>query len=305
MDVSVLSKRRQRSRLSAFRAGVLGNGLLERTRSTSLALLGLTAAIGLAMVALALNQGWPLIAGAPIPGVGGEHRALDDATVVATGGPPGAPPVLFPGTSDVLGSVGAPSAPSRSGGEAPQVAKAPGITHLVAATPGPAGENPPDSDAPQPVPVAQQPAPESTPAPAPAPEPDVASVPVSSPSPVSSGTPESPASSGAPGGDEAEGSGGNPGAGTPVDDEGEAESHDRHPGRGTGRGHGHSRGGGGPDTTESSEGSEAPPVPSEGPAPELEGDSPDPSGAPESGQSHVPSWSRGGGHGYGHDRGHW
>ncbi len=62
---------------------VLGDGLLERTRSTSLALLGPTAAIGLAMVALALNQGWPLIAGAPIPGFGSGHQAVGDATVAA------------------------------------------------------------------------------------------------------------------------------------------------------------------------------------------------------------------------------
>jgi len=48
--------------------------LLERARSTTFALLGVTAAVGLAIVALALNQSWPVVAGSPIPGIstGGE-----------------------------------------------------------------------------------------------------------------------------------------------------------------------------------------------------------------------------------------
>ena len=41
--------------------------MLDRARATSLALLGATAAVGLAIVALALNQGWPLLEGSAIP----------------------------------------------------------------------------------------------------------------------------------------------------------------------------------------------------------------------------------------------
>jgi hypothetical protein len=82
MDVSVRYKRGQRLR-SAAKPSVLGNGLLERARSTSLALLGLTAAVGLAMVALALNQGWPLIAGGPIPQIPPRHQGVGEATIAA------------------------------------------------------------------------------------------------------------------------------------------------------------------------------------------------------------------------------
>jgi hypothetical protein len=82
MDVLVHSKRGQRPH-SASRPSVLGNGLLERARSTSLALLGLTAAVGLTMVALALNQGWPLIAGGPIPHVPPLEQGVGEASIAA------------------------------------------------------------------------------------------------------------------------------------------------------------------------------------------------------------------------------
>jgi hypothetical protein len=83
MDVSVPYKRGQRRLGSAVRSSVLGNGLLERARSTSLALLGLTAAVGLAIVALALNQGWPLVAGSPIPPLPPRDSGLAEAPVAA------------------------------------------------------------------------------------------------------------------------------------------------------------------------------------------------------------------------------
>lgn len=51
------------------RPSVFGSGLPERLRSTSLALLGLTAAAGLGLVAFALHQGWPVAPDLPIPGV--------------------------------------------------------------------------------------------------------------------------------------------------------------------------------------------------------------------------------------------
>lgn len=61
---------------------ILGSGLLERARSTSLALLGLTAALGLGMVALALNQSLPLLPGSPIPGPSGVAQAKRDKGAV-------------------------------------------------------------------------------------------------------------------------------------------------------------------------------------------------------------------------------
>ncbi len=296
MDVSVFSKHGQRSLRSALKAGLLGNGLLERTRSTSLALLGLTAAIGLSMVALALNQSWPLIAGAPIPGIGSGRQAVGEAAVVATGGSRSAPAVLPLAGNDVLSSAGLPGEQNRSADKAPGVAgsRVPGATPPALASPGPVSPvdaSPPGGGVTEPAPVAQSPAPESASTPAATVEAVVVPVPVANPSspagPVSQ-APESPVSPETPG---AEGD--------------EEDGHDHHSGRGTGRGRGHFHGQGGPDTGEPSEGSEAPPVQVEVPSSEAEGDAPVSPDSPDGGQSHLPSWGHGSGHGYGHDHGHW
>ena len=91
MDAVVLYKRGKRTRTGG--ASLLGNGMLERARATSLALLGATAAVGLAIVALALNQGWPLIAGSSIPQL---RQEVGRATVAARPEPrrPGRPAPL-------------------------------------------------------------------------------------------------------------------------------------------------------------------------------------------------------------------
>lgn len=290
MDVSVLSKHGQRSLRSAARTSILGDGLLERTRSTTLALLGLTAAIGLAMVALALNQGWPLIAGAPIPGFGSEHQAVGDAAVAATAGPRSVPSPFQ--ARRHAGSAGLPGTPTRSGGKDVAVAGAqsPGAAHLVVSNPTPVSpvvQGPP-SGTPEPAPVTPPPVPDPTSTPAPATEPAVAPVPVSSSSPSSAGsgsqaTPESPTSSQGP-----------------VADENDEQGRGHHYGRGVGRGHGHSRGGEDQGTNESSESPEPAPAPTDETSPEAEADVPD---VPESAQSYVPSWRHGGGHSHGHD--HW
>jgi hypothetical protein len=280
MDESVFSKRRQRP-LRPVRASVLGDGLLERTRSTSLALLGLTAAVGLAMVALALNQGWPLIAGAPIPGFGSERQAVGDAAVAATAraqrgrsATPGATSQTSPRVSS------SEPRPRPSGAAALAGSRAPQTAGLVVAHPtalSPAGGSPPSDAIPDPAPVVEQPAP------APAAVPASSST-SSSQGPVSQTTPESPIPSQAP----------------PVSDEVDEHGHDHHSGRGASHGHGHSRGGGDSDTSESSEGPETVPAPTEAPPPEA-----DDLEEPEEGQSYVPSWGHGGGHGYGHGHGHW
>jgi hypothetical protein len=62
------------------RPSLLGSGLLVRVRSTTLGLLGLTAAVGLGMVALGLNQSWPLLAGGPIPKLPGKGEPRPDRT---------------------------------------------------------------------------------------------------------------------------------------------------------------------------------------------------------------------------------
>lgn len=86
MDVAVDSKRGQpRLRANRVAESVLGDGMLVRARAISLGLLGLTAAVGLAIVALAFNQGWPLIAGSSIPRIPPRHQDIAEATVAASG----------------------------------------------------------------------------------------------------------------------------------------------------------------------------------------------------------------------------
>lgn len=83
IDVQVLYKRAQRR--TDHRLNLLGAGMLERARATSLGLLGATAAVGLAIVAIALNQGWPLIAGSSIPPL--PREKVSGATVVSRPAP--------------------------------------------------------------------------------------------------------------------------------------------------------------------------------------------------------------------------
>lgn len=84
MDVAVDQKRGQ-GRLQSIRTSFLGDGLLERARATTLGLLGGAAVVGLAMLALVFNQGWPLIAGAPVPPLPPREQDVAKARVAATG----------------------------------------------------------------------------------------------------------------------------------------------------------------------------------------------------------------------------
>lgn len=148
MGVSVPSKRGQQWLRLAGRPSILGQGLLERARATFLGLLGLTAAVGLAIVAIALNQSWPLIAGSSIPQIPPRHQAVGEATV-AVGGtigdadseqanalsdpgstteaqraehPGGAGPAANPAPSESATFVVSPSAPAEpQGGDSPGV----------------------------------------------------------------------------------------------------------------------------------------------------------------------------------------
>jgi hypothetical protein len=283
MDVSVLYKRRQRSPRSTLRASILGEGLLERTRSTSLALLGLTAAIGLAMVALALNQGWPLIAGAPIPGLGSTQEALGEGRAVATTRTRSAL-AASSGETTHKGSAGSSGAAKRRRGGVAALAglQGSGAANPVVSHPTPA--SPPGSVASEPVSAAQQPAPTHVSTPAPATDPAVAPAPGSSVPPsvsVPQATPESPVPSQAP-----------------VSDEGDERGHGHHHGRSTNRGRGRLRSEGNPETSPPDESSEPAPVPAE--APPVEADA---SEEAESGPSQTSLWGRGGGRHYGHDRG--
>ncbi|HWW67951.1 MAG TPA: hypothetical protein VNY83_08200 [Solirubrobacterales bacterium] len=73
----------QLSRLVA-KHSVAGDGLLERARSTAFLLFGLTAAIGLGLVAFISQLGWPNLLDAPIPGLPVEHMAVHNRAIAAT-----------------------------------------------------------------------------------------------------------------------------------------------------------------------------------------------------------------------------
>jgi hypothetical protein len=62
-------------------ANVAGEGVRERLRSTTFALFGLVTAIGLVLVGISYNQGWPDFVDSPIPGIPTER--VGEATIAA------------------------------------------------------------------------------------------------------------------------------------------------------------------------------------------------------------------------------
>jgi hypothetical protein len=189
-------KRGQEWLRAAGRPSILGDGLLERARAISLALLGATAAVGLAIVALAMNQGWPLVAGSSIPVIAPQHQAVGKATVAAE------MRSSDPGRVSLIDRLPSPVRAGRSGHEHrnPGLAGSPaptGSTELVVAPSAPVrtdGDRPPGSAKSEPTPVAQQPQQASPATPATVAEP--AAVPVSQP--PAAAAPPGPTTSEAP-----------------------------------------------------------------------------------------------------------
>ncbi|HET8863659.1 MAG TPA: hypothetical protein VFM94_10455 [Solirubrobacterales bacterium] len=193
-------KRGQEWLRTVCRPSILGEGLLERARAISLALLGVTAAVGLSIVALAMNQGWPLVAGSSIPVISPQHHAVGRATVAAE------MRSVDAGQAIPADRVPSPAGGNRSGDErqgsgvvgnpAPTAS-----TELVVAPSSPAE---PDGDAPhgspkaEPTPVVQQPQQAAQAAPAP-PTAEPAAAPVSQP--PAETTPPGPTTAEAPVGD--------------------------------------------------------------------------------------------------------
>ncbi|HET9163650.1 MAG TPA: hypothetical protein VFN89_09455 [Solirubrobacterales bacterium] len=205
-------KRGQHGLRGTGRPSFLGNGLLERVRATSLALLGATAAVGLSIVALAFNQGWPLVAGSSIPPLPRQERAVGPASALSQASPsrrgPAAnahgdsrrdrtgPAPVAPVAADAGPGVGAPTGVVVSSSE--PVEQSGGDDHSGGADH--VAPKPPAKAPVQPQPVQQPPAttvvsspPAPEPAPAPPPEPAPApTVPVASASeapPEESGPP--------------------------------------------------------------------------------------------------------------------
>jgi hypothetical protein len=205
IDVSVHWKRGQGWLRAGRRPSILGDGLLERTRATSLALLGATAAVGLAIMALAFNQGWPLIAGSSIPRIQPRHQSIADAAVVARAGhsgPLGAGARTH-SSSRHRGGAGAPaSVATGAGGASAPAASAPLVgspSTPVAAqgpspgSPAPRGHAPPTQPAqqlPATTVASPSPAPQAAPAPTPAPAPVAAPAPTPPEATASEAPPE-------------------------------------------------------------------------------------------------------------------
>lgn len=140
---------------------LLGNKLLDRLRSATFAMLGLTTAVGLVLVALVLQQGWPSVFGGPLPGFPNKPPADETASAVPGPSAGGAAPAPQSGVG------AAPSRPGSTSGSGVGDSRAGGGSHEVAgSTPIASGPGPaPSEDAPSP-PAASPPATGTAPAPA-------------------------------------------------------------------------------------------------------------------------------------------
>lgn len=154
---------------------VAGTGLTERIRSTTFALLGLAAAVGLGLVALFAQPGFPLLSPAPLPNE--PHVALEGS--VALGVPADASaPVGVSGLAGpaavhdrLAGSPGGfgpvPQGSAAVGGSTPHQPPASGVGHHPPGGGESPSDQPPESTAPptpEPTPVAE-PVPTAEPAP--------------------------------------------------------------------------------------------------------------------------------------------
>lgn len=170
----------------AVKPSFAGTGLLERMRSTTFALLGITTAMGLGLVAVVSQQDWPFLPAAPLPALSEDGSSVDDA-IEAGSASTGLPPASRAGRPR--------SAPPAGGRAGEPKALAPG-SHLsgsrqLATAPSPPPANPVDGTPaspaePSPV-VAQAPGPSPAPASLPA-APPPAAPPPSASAPSTSGS---------------------------------------------------------------------------------------------------------------------
>ncbi|HET6999450.1 MAG TPA: hypothetical protein VFI03_12790 [Solirubrobacterales bacterium] len=141
-------------------------------RSTTFALLGVTAAMALGLVAVASQQDWPLLPAAPIPGFPGSGE-VEDATVVAVGPAVSAASLdrAVAGHADAPGAK--PDAQARSVETDSQLSDSrtldspPPQSEPDSAADAPTGEGSPTAPSPS-QPPSSAPAPSAAPAPSPA-----------------------------------------------------------------------------------------------------------------------------------------
>jgi hypothetical protein len=186
MHEMVRSNLHNRLRSSARLPSFAGKGLPERMRSTAFAFLGLTAAAGLALVAIFAQLGFPLLSPAPMPSDPSQANAVAEGEALEGGSSSPRTGAVAPARNAVAasqlrggGDAADPQGQGTRGGEAgvdapsaPVSTPDPGSVPDAAEpteTPVPAPE---PSPTPSPVPTAStpEPEPEAAPAAPPAPE---------------------------------------------------------------------------------------------------------------------------------------
>lgn len=185
----MISRFRQilRHRLSSD--ALLGDTLLVRLRSVTVGLLGLVTAVGLGLVVLLMQQGWPSVLGGPLPPAP-PRFVHNEAISQPPAGDRG--PARAPARALVDSRRARPSAPRRLVVDSAAV----GVAPRSPSPPGPESHGPtPKPGGSHPSPQPQAPAPQPTAAPAPpaaAPEPEPAQEPApeSSPEPVAAAAPD-------------------------------------------------------------------------------------------------------------------
>jgi beta-lactamase superfamily II metal-dependent hydrolase len=197
MAVSVTRKRPQLRPRRLSLPSLLGDGMPERLRSTSIGLLGVVAALGLGTVALALQLGLPPVASGPLPEPPSKRQAVAERAPLKEGAPAET-------TSEPLEPKAAGSAPSGGAdGESPTrvestpvapVARAPGegAVLVTGASPPPSEpqRQPPPRRSPQRPSAVPSPAVETAPVAPPPVEPSASASEV--PSPPPEGEPPAP-----------------------------------------------------------------------------------------------------------------
>jgi hypothetical protein len=126
-----------RSLCSARLPSVVGSGLPERMRSTAFALLGLTAAAGLALVAIFAQLGFPLLEPAPLPAEPTASESIAAAEKVA----PARPPLTLRSTQPVRPAPSPRRGEGLPGAKGSPVAEVPAVGGPGGAAPAPSGGN--------------------------------------------------------------------------------------------------------------------------------------------------------------------
>lgn len=182
----VSSNLRNKLRKSIRRPSLAGDGLPERMRSTAVAFLGLTAAAGLALVAIFSQLGFPLLTPAPLPSAPAAQGSVGNAVQLGNVSPVAA--IAQARSAPAVSSTAAGPGASRTATHGKRDVGA--VDHSAVPV-----STPPSTDSP--VASEPAPAPEATPTPAPVaatvtgePAPAPVATPVSSP-----GTGEKPSTS--------------------------------------------------------------------------------------------------------------